>query len=234
MLLTLMSERGTKKMKTIILAITTAILFSVLPLVANAVDISWSSEKYKVIVTADPGISGPPDNIDKTVASKDNLPISASAGSCPEAYAKITSTTMKSLAYDGTLGPCPTGISSAVAFFEGTYNSTEPKFKLDYLVNYDSVMPYLFIWENRVNEDDPPKHNISLSSEERSEELDVAIGQEITVRFGISIHGDNNATTEMTHYATSEADAPEPISSILFIIGGATLGLRRIIKRKLF
>jgi len=90
-------------------------------------------------------------------------------------------------------------------------------------LNNVASMPYLYVKDNGTD-----IYNDFLSAGSNTVTLGITAGNTIEVGFGMGAWESN---TTMTNYAM--AVAPEPLSSTLFIIGGATIGFRMYRKKKM-
>lgn len=201
------------KIKTIISAITAAILFGVLPLAANAADISWSTENYYVYSYGYDGSNTT--YLEDSATSSLSLPITVEAGTgdpCPESYAQITSSTMYTRAY--AISPCN---ADSGASFTGTFLSAMPSFTFDYSLDNTVGMTSLY-----VNDNGTEIFNEFLSAGSDTLIIPITVGNTIEVGFG---QGAYNSDTTLNY---AMAVAPEPISSVLFVTGSAILGFRQL------
>ena len=204
------------KTKTILVTITAAILFGVMPLVANAANISWFSELYEVSGSASPG----PSLYDSATSYLD-LPISvvaADGSGCNESITSLSDSTMSTRAYFAD--PCTYADSGAS--FTGTFVSTMPLFTFDYTLDNTVGMTNLYVKDNGIE----IYNNFLSAGSNQTVTLGITVGNTIEVGFG---QGAYQSDTTLDY---AMAVAPEPISSTLFIVGGATLGFRRFWKKR--
>lgn len=205
------------KIRTIISVITVAILFGILPLAANAADISWATEYYYAYSYAD-NDSVVTDLSDSATSYLD-LPISVVAApgeDCTESWATFGVSTLETRAY--ATSPCE---AHSGAYFTGTFLSTMPTFKFDYTL--DNMVGMTQLW---VNDNSKEVFNEFLSAGSNTITIPINVGNTIEIGFG---QGANNSNTTM-NYAMSVA--PEPISSVLFVTGSAILGFRQLRRKK--
>lgn len=207
------------KTRTIISIIAIAIVLGIMPSGAHAAaGIPWLTEYYYVYADGDDG-TGYISVTDSATSSLD-LPLSAVAGDgsgCLESMSTITSTTMDVRAYAGMECSMP----SAGASFSGTYSATLPSFVFNYSLDNGYGMTSLSVTDGGTE-----VFNNFLSSGTHSVVIPVTVGNTIEVGFG---QGANYSDTTLNY---EMAVVPEPVSSTLLLLGGATLGVRRFRKRK--
>jgi hypothetical protein len=209
-----------------------------LPTLTRAADVNWLAENYTTSVWDRSHLFGTC-GVDSWSKSGPPLPISVGTwtggGSPSEAITEITYTTMTFSMYY-RLFDC-VGTSNK---FYGSFTANHPYFAFSY--NWDLIEPTsidnpsdthayanLKVFDNTSG--------ISLFDQKLSIGsgniyVPILSGNEIEVEFGtiaqIYYPPDLSETHGTLTYATATvAVVPEPISSTLFIVGGATLGFRR-------
>ncbi len=227
-----------KMIKIIMVPTIMMVLSLILPLMAIADIVPWSTELYVADARYSPTLGetkyGPP------------LPITASYAYSPfgkpnTAYSNITSSSMSVSSYTKMIDM----MMYASATFSGTYISTSdnPLFRFiyngDYIYNLGGVPEYPpdnYAWllvtditDNKVLYD-----NSALLLNDGMKTIEVAtIGShEISVNFGARTHTSNDEESASINLTYNTAVVPEPISSILFVTGGTLLAGRRYIKKK--
>ncbi len=223
------------KLRYFFIAITAVVTF--IPIISLAETIPWNTQEYRAYAYAKYGTTewveelyGPP------------LPIEASVLSCcgsiswSSARSRIESSYMYVAVED--VGGWP---AYATASFLGTYTSTSsnPLFNFSYSIVTTSgaTPPNQDYWLNVNDLTDNANlyYNNALSTNAGTITIDVPTtpGHEISVNFLISNEGvaypSQIGSAGMTY---NMAVAPEPISSILFVTGGAVLAGRLYRKRR--
>ena len=196
---------------------------------SGAANVSWTTDSFEAAACAD----------DFTCQLNSNrnigppLPVSASEvwyfdeSENSSAFSSITTSVMQ-ISADRV-----TTVAGAEALFLGTFYSSQPYFAFTYNLTSDGTTNWL-----RVDDltDSSSLFDQNLSDGSSTIYVPVISGHEIQVDFGLSggfytlaplAQGSKNATMSY-----SMAVVPEPISSILFIVGGATLGFRRYMRRR--
>ncbi|MBI4850121.1 MAG: hypothetical protein HY808_16360 [Nitrospirae bacterium] len=199
----------------------------VCPLVAAAESVTWSSTYYEVAAQTayidENGDkqpiwytrTGPPLPIEVSAAIPIDPSINASA-SIPDASTLFSGITIS----DEWL--------RATAIFSGSFIVTQPFFLLDYNYTESSISNSAVITIKDTTSGLTLYDRTINLSENGTLNINTSLGDTISVYLSTSQtqHGGSSSLT----YSTS-AVAPEPISSILFVIGGATLAGRRLLKR---
>ncbi len=239
-----MKAIGSKK----ILSISTVIIILlVLPVLANASAVPWSTETYRAYTYAEYNSGqiqqetfGPP------------LPISAYSWADPTfvySSSNITSSDMNIWSHTEPVSYMSSGNADAIAEFSGTFTAVDPSFQFIYSYTYDAYGGtsaqysgndkfWISVYDTT---DSVYLYNYTLNFTSDGSASDVLninthSGHEINVDFGIQVESyliDNKqidgASIDLT-YGT--AVVPEPISSILFVAGGTLLAVRRYFKRQ--
>ncbi len=222
-----------KNIKTILLASMAMTLLLILPVLANAAAVSWSTEQYTATAQSN-------------IQSGTSLPIIASwTGSGPfwhnNASSNITSTSMTASATSWN----PDYLVWGIGEFSGTYTATavNPLFQFTYSGTSTINDYYNYAWLKVTDSTTSTVlyDNSSLTRDGNTYTIDVSTsaGHLIDVRFGTKSWADgydaNGFPTSETVSSTlnySTAVAPEPISFILFVIGGTLMAGRRYLRRK--
>lgn len=230
------------KLKLLVITIITFVMCLTLPILAAADAISWLTEEYTAYVHGEEHdgdirgghfySTGPP------------LPVTASSSysspAGPGFFAWDISSTITSSTINLDIERSGYADAVASAEFSGTYiaDLSDPYFSFRFSI-IDSALAYSTYW---VSVDDITD-GVNLFYEEPfnsvRDQVSILVptiaDHEISVYFKILSDVDQgmitqNFNTEMT-YNMATVVVPEPISSTLFIIGGATLGFRRFRKK---
>ena len=209
----------------IILLLGVVVLLLVFSSLAGAEDIAWTTQQYTAYAacgTASQTSYGP------------LFPISAQA-SCPDAGFKTAFSTIHD---QSNFSTNVRSAGTATATFDGNYIALLPLLQFDYSAYHEFVHPaYLdfavtdtttgtTIFSQRyINYvgDGPDSPYWSGSAQ-----VNTTIGHDISVHLMSTKINEGNYSVSYSMAAV----APEPISSVLFIIGGALLTGRRFLKRK--
>ncbi len=225
------------KLKKQLPLIVMSIICILVPTIAGADAVPWASEEYTARVGSLGGV--------KDTQSGLPLPVSASYsttfGSIPNtADSTITSTYMDVDAFSWDSLPV-----WAEAVVSGTYiaSAATPLFQFTYDGYYTSVNPdyalasehYAWFTITDLSTSTVLYNNSSLTLDNNTYTIEVPTiaGNEIGVEFGAKAHAYrvvyDQTESVMLNYST--AVVPEPISSILFVVGGTLLAGRGVLRR---
>ena len=221
------------RIKTLLLLSTVMTFLLFLPIMSSAADISWMTEQYTAGVSYDLG-SRRLYGGDLATGTSASLPISASVNENGVILtSSITSSTMDVSWALNTFPGLGTILESA-AYFDGTYIASDPYFIFSSSApEYtDPSAPYTAHLTVR----DTTNNNSILFGDFifGSQSLNIATTTghliDVSIQLGTSYPSLQNSAS--LAYSMSTAVAPEPISSILFVTGGALLAGRRFLRRK--
>lgn len=219
--------------KLILLTMVLAFLLYV-PVLANADAISWTTEQYTATANTNVNYgSSPP------ISSSYILHLGPNKN---ESDSTITSTSMDVFAKSSD----PEFWVWGIAEFSGTYTAPveTPFFSFTYDGYYTTtgsvVLSEHYAWltvtdlsTNTVLYSDS---SLSLDNSVYNVLVPTTAGNQIEVDFGAKVFASRwlypQTENVILNYSTAVAVAPEPISSILFLTGGATLIGRKYIRRK--
>lgn len=227
------------KTKTLLIMVACSLI---LPVMAEASDVSWTSESYRAYAYAEENnpqqeeVFGPP------------LPISANAYDfIVDADSTVTaSSIVVGVNRDATYGFLDPHYANALGEFAGTYTATAAYFLFSYSYDYfNGTSPstagnrFWISVDDMTTSSNLYSKNVSFSSSTSSGPqniyLDTVFGNQISVNFGIeaeTIWGSGPDDWGGVSLSYNTAVVPEPISSILFVTGGSLLAGRRFIRRK--
>jgi len=225
------------------LFITMVLLF--IPIIVFAYPVPWTTESYRTYAYTD---------IDGALANSEEnfgplLPITASALSTKPvgsgyfiigsyAHSEITSSGMTIETRANGYGDVA-GRNVADTSFTGIFTASAPLFQYSFSYSGDQDVDRGFTF---ITIDDLTASTTLFSQNITTDStnifaIDTPVGHSIRVYYGMSIGvldsypglASNNLTQSLTY---STAVAPEPVSSILFVTGGALLAGRRFLRRK--
>jgi len=245
------------RVKTLCSIIVFVVSFVFLPLMATAAPVPWSSESYTAYAYANMGVWGmwcddyscyPTINIMDEAdeyTSESFFPISASAsahfmGEESNAFSEITYSTMNvyAQAFSGYNDEFWLLYGRAVgdAQFKGTFTANAPLLNFTYSLSSNNNKPSAaggWIYVDDLTE------GIELFSFSFAPSIPSTVALSIPIGHEIEFYIEGWADTSVYYYDISDATltystslVPEPISSLLFLAGGATLALRRYWRKK--
>jgi hypothetical protein len=215
------------KIKLFFSILTLLITFLSLALTAEADQVPWSSEEYTAYVIYENGLSSGGDS-----DSGPPLPITASA---TDNYIIVTSTITDSTmsVYTANSGPQFTGATIlAETEFGGRYTANDPYFLFSYNIDEtpSSLITGMFMFNDVTTGD------FQFSTpfyDENTFYIPTIEGHTYDVSLSLYSHEpDPFGGVSSASLTYSMSVIPEPISSILFVTGGATLGFRRFWKKR--
>ncbi len=227
------------------ITIITALLL--MPLVAGAVQVPWSYEWYRAYADGYAEFHGG--------AGGDDYVTDEATGPAPPLYAEvedsygggaftagstIESSFMKTYAYIGGYELIGLG-AYATGEFRGQYTADQPFFEISYDYDYsyysqtDSV--YSEAWlriDDLTNPENLFDGTFDLSSDTGSGVLTISVpvGHEVEVNFGIDSLSGTRWDSSYLLFNYNMAVTPEPVSSMLFLSGGATLAIGYLRKKR--
>lgn len=233
------------KLKTFVSIISILALFS-FPLMASADVVPWATEQYDVSVEYEYGTgnnfvsdSGVTPSLSVSI-NEYNVPCVFPAGRYSDAILESTITASSMYTYAGLPGgSCNGAFAESEADFAGTYTAVDLYFQFTYDFVDSSVGPSNSSFRVRVVD---TSTSTTLLSEyiivDNSDTLIVPtlLGHDISVTMVLDAPSVGGIAAGTVNYNMSSVNelpvVPEPISSTLFIVGGAILGFRRFRKPK--
>jgi hypothetical protein len=227
-----------KKIKALFSLSAAMVFLLLLPVMANAESVPWTTEVYTA------GVSSM--GVNRDIQYGPPLPISASFSYSPTGGIENTgSSTISSTYMDVDAFSFNADYRvSAEAKLLGTYiaPAADPFFQFTYDGYYTSVDPgyisehYAWLTITDLSTSTVLYDNSSLTLDNNTYTIEVPTiaGNEIEVNFGAKVYASRfiYSQTENVRLNYSTAVAPEPISSILFVTGGTLLAGRRFLRRK--
>ncbi len=213
--------------------------------VAGAVQVPWSYEWYRAYADGYAVLHGGGDEwlTDETTGPAPPLyaEVEDYTGDAFRAWSTIETSLMETYAYIGGYELIGTD-AYATGEFRGQYTADRPFFKISYDYIYYSFHSqtdtvYSKAWlkiDDLTNPENLFDGTFELSSNTGSGVLTipVPVGHELEVNFGINSRSSTRWDSGHLSFNYNMAVTPEPVSSVLFLSGGATLAIGYFRKRK--